>query len=94
MNVKVLNLISVLNETRYLVQHESCECKCGLSKSACNSKQKWNHDERRYERKELDDCVSCERGDMRNHSKSDCKCDKTCKLDEYLDIKIVYAKNV
>ena len=28
MNVKVLNL----NETKFLVQHESCECKCRLMK--------------------------------------------------------------
>ena len=30
------------NETGFLVQHESCECKCRLNKNICNSKQKWN----------------------------------------------------
>ena len=35
MNVKVFNLISGLNETRTIVQQESCECKCGFNKSAC-----------------------------------------------------------
>ena len=30
-NVKVFNLVSRANETRFLVQHESCECKCGLN---------------------------------------------------------------
>ena len=40
MNLKVFNLMSKVNETRLLVQHESCECKCGLNESVCNSKQK------------------------------------------------------
>ena len=33
MNVKVFNLISGVNKTRFIVQHESCECKCGFNKS-------------------------------------------------------------
>ena len=37
-NVKVIKKISGVNETRFLVQHESCECNCGLKKSVCNSK--------------------------------------------------------
>ena len=37
--------MSVVNETRFLVQHESRECKCGSNKSVCYSKQKWNHNE-------------------------------------------------
>ena len=40
MNVKVFELIPGVNETRFLVQHESCECKCGLNKSVGNAKQK------------------------------------------------------
>ena len=35
MNVKVVNLISGVNETRFLVQHESCYCKSRLNKSVC-----------------------------------------------------------
>ena len=31
MNLKVFNLIPVLNETIFLVQHESCEYKCRLN---------------------------------------------------------------
>ena len=38
MNLKVFNLMLRVNETRLLVQNESCECKCGLNKSVCNSK--------------------------------------------------------
>ena len=45
MILKIYNLISGVIETRYLVQHESQECKCGLNQSVCNLLQKWNHDE-------------------------------------------------
>ena len=31
-NAKVFNSMFGGNETRFLVQHELCECKCGLSK--------------------------------------------------------------
>ena len=46
-NVKVLNLMSKVDKTRFLVQHESFECKCWLlygNENVCDSKQKWNHD--------------------------------------------------
>ena len=45
MNIKSLNLISSVNETKFLYQHESSECKRRLNKIICNSKQKWNHNE-------------------------------------------------
>ena len=45
MNVEVFILMLGINETRFLVKHESCECKCRLSESVCLSRQKWNHDE-------------------------------------------------
>ena len=37
-NVTVFNLMSVVNETRFLVQHQSCECKCRLNESV------WTHE--------------------------------------------------
>ena len=39
-NAKGFNLISRVNETRFLDYHESCECKCRLNESVCNSMQK------------------------------------------------------
>ena len=62
MNVKIFNLISRVNEKRFLVQHEFCESKCRLNESVCNSKQKWNYDECWCECKELDDWGSCKKG--------------------------------
>ena len=38
MNEKVFNLMSWVNETRFFVQHQSCECKCRLNESVNNSK--------------------------------------------------------
>ena len=43
-----------VNESIFLVQHESSEFKCGLNESVCNSKQKQNHDECWCECEELD----------------------------------------
>ena len=56
---KVFKLMSGVNETRVIVPHESCKCKCGSNESVCNSKQKWNPDECLRECKELDDWGSC-----------------------------------
>ena len=36
MNVKVFNLMSGAKETIFLVQHESCEFKCGLNERVSN----------------------------------------------------------
>ena len=47
--------MSWVNKTQFLVQHESCECKCRLNESVCNSNQKWNQNKYRWECKELDD---------------------------------------
>ena len=55
MNEKVFNLMFGVNETRVLVQHESCESKFRFNESVCNSKQKWNRDECWCDCKELDD---------------------------------------
>ena len=91
MNVKVFNVTSGAKETRFSVQHESCECKCGLNESVCNLKQKRNHGECWCECKELDDWGSCKEY-MWNPSTYDCESHKACTIDEYLDIKICSCK--
>ena len=79
--------MSGVNETRFLIQYELCESKCGLNEGVCNSKQKWNHNKYRCECKELDDWSSCKKGYMWNHSKCDCELMQRQKIDEYLDTK-------
>ena len=55
LNVKVFNLMSRINETRYIKWHETCKCKCRLDASVCNSKQCWNNNKCQCECKELID---------------------------------------
>ena len=61
MNLKVFILMSGVNKTIFIIQQESCECKCVFNERACSSKLKWNRDEYRCEFKELDDLGSCEK---------------------------------
>ena len=35
-NVKVFNLMSRINEARYIICHETCKCICRLTASVCN----------------------------------------------------------
>ena len=51
--------MSGVNEIRFLVQYEQCECKCGLNESVSNSKEKWSHNECKCEYKKLDNWSSC-----------------------------------
>ena len=87
MNVKVFNSISWVNKTRCLVQHESYQCIHGFNESVCNPKQKWNHDECKYECKEVDGWNCCKKDYMWNPITCDCECNKACKIDEYVDTK-------
>ena len=48
-NVKVFDLMSRTNETKYIKWHETCKCKCRLDISVCNNKQRWNNDNCRCE---------------------------------------------
>ena len=66
MNVKVFNLVLGVNEARFLVQHESCECECRLNQSVCSSRQKWNRCECRCGCKEFADWGSCKNDFMQN----------------------------
>ena len=58
-----------------------------MNKSVCNSKENLNRDKCRCKCKDLDDWRSCEKGYIWNSSICDCKCNKACKIYEYLDIK-------
>ena len=53
LNVKVFNLMSRTNETRFIKWHETCKCVFRLDGIICNSKQRWNENKCRCERKEL-----------------------------------------
>ena len=59
LNVKVFNLMSKTNETKFIEWHEICKCKCRLDATICNNKQRWNKNECRCECKELIDKGIC-----------------------------------
>ena len=84
-NVKVFNLMSRPNETRYIECHETCKCKCRIDASVCNIKQRWNKDKCRCECKELVDKGVCDKGFIWNPSDCECGCDKSCDIEKYLD---------
>ena len=88
MSVNVFNLISRVNETRLLVQHQSCEGKYRSNNNVSNSKYIWNQDECRFEGKELDDWVYIDCLHVESQQVI-CECNKEGKIDEYLNIKKV-----
>ena len=54
-NIKVFNLMSRTNGTRYIEWHKTCKYRCRLDASVCSIKQRWNEDKCRFECKELID---------------------------------------
>ena len=85
LNMKVFNLMSRTNETRYIKWHETCKCECRLDAIICNNKQRWNKNKCRCECKELIDKGVCDKGFIWNPSNCECECDKACDIGEYLD---------
>ena len=49
LNVKVFNLMSRANETKFIKWHESCKCICRLNAVVCNNKQRRNENKCRCE---------------------------------------------
>ena len=77
MNVKVLNLISRTNETRYIKWHETFQSKCTLDEILlCNNKQRWNEDKWRFECKEQVEKVIWNKRFIWNPSNCKNECDK------------------
>ena len=85
LNVKVFNLMSRTNETRFIEWHETCKCKCRLDAIVCNNKQRWNKNKCRCECEELIDKGICDKGSIWNPSNCECECDKPSDFSEYLD---------
>ena len=79
-NVKVFNLISRTNETRFTECHEKCKRKCRLDAIIWNNKQRWNKDKCICECKELIDKAVCNKRFIWNPSNCKCECDKACNL--------------
>ena len=87
LNVKVFNLMSRTNETRFIEWHETCKCECKFGANVCNNKQRWNKNKCRCECKELIDKGVCDKDFIWNPSNCECKYNKACDFNEYLDYK-------
>ena len=85
LNVKVFNLISRTNETRFIEWHETCKCECKFGANVCNNKQRWNKNKCGCECKKVIDKLMCDKVFIWNPSNCECECDKECDIGEYLD---------
>ena len=85
LNIKVFNLMSRTNETKFIEWHEKYRCICRLNAIVCNNKQLWNKNKCRCKCKELVDKKICDEGFIWNLSISECELDKNCGISEYLD---------
>ena len=83
--LKVFNLMSRTNETRYIEWHQKCTCECKFGANVCNNKQRWNKDKCRCECKESIDKGVYNKRFIWNPSNCECECDKACDTGEYLD---------
>ena len=62
LNVKVFNLISRTNETRFIEWHETCKCEYKFGGNVYNVKHCWNKNKCRCECKELINKKVCDKG--------------------------------
>ena len=94
LNMKVYNFLTILNETRNVLWHESNKCVCKLNSSECNNKQIWNSNNCTYNcNEEFAGIINCAKGYTWNPSTCECQCDTWCKPDQYLDHKNCVCKN-
>ena len=85
-NIKVFNMLSIINETRKIAWHETCKCICRFNKAICNDKQVWNENKCKCKCKEdLIDKLICDKGYIWNPSTCTCDCNKYCEVGQYLD---------
>ena len=56
LNLSVFNMITGINESKTLIKHISCECKCKFDETKSNSNQWWNNGKCRCEHKKHHVC--------------------------------------
>ena len=74
-NMQVYNFLTMLNETRNVLWHESCKYVCKLNSSICNNKQIWNSDTCRCDcNEDFAGIISwCKSGQYLEHKNCVCK---------------------
>ena len=79
LNVKVFNIMSKTNKTRFIKWHETCKCECRLDAMVCNNK-RWNKNKCICEYKELIDKGICDKGFIWEPSNCERECDTNCDI--------------
>ena len=88
LNMKVYNFLTMLNETRNVLGHQSCKCVCKLNSSVCNNKQIWNSNTCGCDcNEDFTGMINCAKGYTWIPSTCECQCDMCCKPGQYLDHK-------
>ena len=80
MNLKVLNVMKGISESKTFVKHISSESRCEFDGRKCNLRQKWNNDLCQCECKGPIKHGVCEEDFAWNPSTRACKCDKDCSI--------------
>ena len=94
LSMKVYNFLTMLNETRNVLWHESCKCVCKSNSSVCNNKQIWNSNTCRCDcNEDFGGMINCAKGYTWNPSTCESQCDTWCKPGQYLDHKNCVCKN-
>ena len=94
LNIKVYNFLTMLNETRNVLWHESCKCVCKFNLSVCKNKQIWNSNTCRWDYNEdFSGIINCPKRYKWNPSTCECQCGTWCKPGQYLDPKNCVCKN-
>ena len=92
--MKVYNFLTMLNETRNVLWHESCKYVCKLNSSVCNNKQISISTTCRCDcNEDFEGMINCAKGYTWNPSTCECQCDTWCKPCQYLDHKNCVCKN-
>ena len=80
MNLKVFNMINVINESKTVANHISFECKCEIDGWKCNSRKKQKNDKRECKHKKLIKHCTWEEEYAQSPSTCACQCGKDCGL--------------
>ena len=94
LNMKVYSFLTMLNEARNVLWHESCKCVCKLNSSVCNNKQIWNSNTCRCDcNDDFAGIINCAKEYTWNPCTCEFQCDMWCKPGQYLDHKNCVCKN-
>ena len=78
-------MITGVKESKTLIKHISCNCRCKFNGRMCNSKQKWNNDKCWCECKKPIKYILSKKDYVWNPNICACQCNKNCEIGQYLE---------